>query len=177
VDADRERFEQLFRRHYAPVVRYAVRRIGEDAAQEIVAETFLIAWRRLESVPEHALPWLYATARRLIANEVRRRARGARLGEKVASNSDGAVPDHAEEIAERLRVASALQRLSERDREVLRLAEWERLDCADSARVLGCSVAAVKVRLHRARHRLAAALDGDVPASVPVEVSNRGDRS
>ncbi|WAX56940.1 sigma-70 family RNA polymerase sigma factor [Jatrophihabitans cynanchi] len=177
MDADRERFEELFRRHYAPVVRYAVRRVGVDAAQEVVADTFLTAWRRLDSVPEHALPWLYATARRLIANEVRRQARGARLGQKIAGGADGAVPDHAEEIADRLRVGAALQQLTERDREVLRLAEWERLDSADSARVLGCSVAAFKVRLHRARRRLAAALDSGACAPTPVEVLNRGDRS
>lgn len=177
MDADRERFEQLFRSHYAAVVRYAVRRVGVDAAQEVVADTFLTAWRRLASVPDHALPWLYGTARRLIANELRRQVRGARLGAKIAGSADAAVPDHADEIAERLRVASALQRLSERDREVLRLVEWERLDNADSARVLGCSVAAFKVRLHRARRRLAAALDSGAPALTPVDVSTRGDRS
>ena len=154
MDGDRERFEALFRAHYGAVVRYAVRRVGIDAAGEIVAETFTVAWRRLDQVPDNALPWLYATARRLVANEVRRRDRQLRLGERLSGRQAGVSGDHAELLSESLRVQAALDALRERDREVLRLAVWEQLDTADGAAALGCSVAAYKVRLHRARRRL-----------------------
>ena len=121
----------------------------------------MTAWRRLAAVPDNALPWLYGTARRLAANELRRRHRQQRLGERIAANAATASPDHAEVVTDRLRVQAALAGLSERDREVLRLAEWERLDAADGARVVGCTQATFKVRLHRARRRLAALLGAD----------------
>lgn len=161
MGGDRERFEDLFGRHYGALVRYAVRRVGPDSASEIVSETFLTAWRRLDAVPENALPWLYATARHLVANELRRRHRQQRLGERIAAQTELATPDHADVVTDQLRVRAALADLSERDREVLRLAEWERLGPADGARVMGCTQAAFKVRLHRARRRLAALLDAD----------------
>jgi RNA polymerase sigma factor (sigma-70 family) len=168
VADDRARFEELFTKHYAAVVRYALRRVGPDGAQEVVAETFLVAWRRFTEVPDNALPWLYATARRLVANELRRRSRAVRLGERLESFSDGVVADHADAVNDQLRMRAALAGLSERDREVLRLAEWEQLDTADAATVMGCSQVAFKVRLHRARRRLAAVLGAgeDVSAAV-----------
>jgi RNA polymerase sigma factor (sigma-70 family) len=157
MDSDRQRFERLFRQNYGAVVRYAVRRVGEGAAGEIVSETFLIAWRRLPEVPENALPWLYGTARRLVANEIRRRRRSFALDQRLSAESL-VTADHSDVIDERLRVLAALDSLTERDREVLRLSSWEQLDGADAARVLGCTLAAYKVRLHRARRRLAALL-------------------
>jgi RNA polymerase sigma-70 factor, ECF subfamily len=166
MTTDRDRFEALFTEQYAAVVRYAVRRVGVDSAQEIVAETFLVAWRKFDQLPSNALPWLYATARRLVANEVRRRARASRLENRVEAEADTAVPDHADLVSDRLRVRQALATLSERDREVLRLAEWEQLSATEASIVLGCSVTAVKVRLHRARRRFAAALGEDEPAGL-----------
>lgn len=164
MEGDRERFERLFRSHYGDVVRYAVRRVGPDAAQEVVAETFLVAWRRLEDVPDRALPWLYGTARRVVANELRRRHRVKRLDDRVAAQPEPTAADFADLLAEQMRVHAALDGLSERDREVLRLTAWERLDVTDAAEVLGCSIPACKVRLHRARRRLAALLGTDEPA-------------
>lgn len=159
TDSAREaRFTELFTAHYAALVRYAVRRVGPDAAHEVVAETFLVAWRRLDQVPDHALPWLYATGRRVVANELRRRGRALRLGERAAAEPRAAPGDPGETVPERLRVRAALEGLSELDQEVLRLAEWEQLSPADVARVLGCSSSAYTVRLHRARRRLAARL-------------------
>ncbi len=155
---DRARFEQLFTSHYGALVRYALRRVGSDGAQEIVAETFLVAWRRLDDVPENALPWLYATARRLVANELRRHSRQLRLGRRLESLSAAAVPDHADAVTDQLRMRAALAELGARDQEVLRLAEWERLHTAEAAAVMGCSQSAFKVRLHRARRRLASVL-------------------
>ena len=163
VTTDRERFEALFRSHYAALTRYAIRRVGTDSAAEVVAETFLVAWRRLDAVPaDNALPWLYATARRVVANEQRRWGRARRLHDRVHGVIGADVtPDHADRIADRLRVQAALDRLGRRDREVLLLAEWEQLSAQDAAQALGCSVAAYHVRLHRARRRIAAHLGGD----------------
>jgi len=158
MEADRARFEAIFRQHYGAVVRYAVRRVGRDAADEVVNETFLAAWRRLGDVPDNALPWLFGIARKIAANELRRRERQLRLGERMSSHAETATGDHAEFVSEALRVRAAMNALSERDREVLSLTAWDRLDSADAARALGCSVAAYKVRLHRARRRLAALL-------------------
>jgi len=154
MDGDRERFEALFGTYYGAVVRYAVRRVGQDTSGEVVAETFTVAWRRLDQIPDNALPWLYATARRVVANELRRRSRAVRLGERLAAQQVDAVADHAGPLAESLRVQAALDSLSERDREVLRLSAWEQLPTADAASVLGCSESAYKVRLHRARRRV-----------------------
>jgi RNA polymerase sigma factor (sigma-70 family) len=168
VADDRARFEELFTRHYAAVVRYALRRVGSEAAQEVVAEIFLVAWRRFSEVPDNALPWLYATARRLVANELRRRSRAVRLGERLESLSDGVVADHAEVVTDQLRMHAALAGLSEQDREVLRLAAWEQIDTADAAKVMRCSRAAFKVRLHRARRRLAAVLGAGEDVALAV---------
>lgn len=157
-DDDRTYFEALFCRHYGAVMRYAVRRVGVDTAGDVVSETFLTAWRRLEDVPDNALPWLYATARRVIANEVRRRDRQQRLGERLATERPDSRADHASMLSESARVHDALDALGERDREVICLSAWEQLNTADAAAVLGCTTTAYKVRLHRARRQLAVLL-------------------
>jgi RNA polymerase sigma-70 factor (ECF subfamily) len=161
VTDERQRFEALFRAHYPALTRYAVRRVGEPAAAEVVAEAFLVAWRRLDEVPDEPLPWLYGVARRVIANERRRRSRAERLVDRIGGQPPPAPHDPADTVGDRLRVRAALERLSERDREVLLLTEWERLGPADAARVLGCSTAAYHVRLHRARRRIADLLRTD----------------
>jgi RNA polymerase sigma-70 factor (ECF subfamily) len=156
MDEDRARFEGLFGEHYAAVARYAARRVGVEHADDIVGEAFLVAWRRLHDVPrDNPLPWLYATARHLIANELRGRRRRARLDARLGAEIEDIQPDPADSVTDRVRVRVALAQLPAVDQEVLRLAEWECLDAADAATVLGCSRAAYKVRLHRARKRLA----------------------
>jgi RNA polymerase sigma-70 factor (ECF subfamily) len=169
MDANRVRFEALFRQHYGAVVRYAVRRVGREAADEIVSETFLVAWRRLDQVPENALPWLFAAARKVAANELRRRERQSRLVDKATAHADAGVADHSAIVTESMRVQAAVDALSERDREVLRLSVWDDLSVRDGAQSLGCSAAAYKVRLHRARRRLAAYLGAPTPAQLVPE--------
>lgn len=162
-DDRRDRFRIVYEQHYPAVLRYAARRVGPDAAGDVAAETFLTAWRRLDDVPEREpLPWLYATARRCLANEVRGQARSDRLSNRMrdeAGAARGRAPDgFAESVAERLDVLAALATLPAQAQEALRLTEWEQLDDATAARVAGCSTTAFKVRLHRARRRLARAL-------------------
>jgi RNA polymerase sigma-70 factor (ECF subfamily) len=160
VDTEaRARFEQLFARHYGELLRFAQRRVGIDAAGDVVAETFLIAWRRLGEIPaQHARAWLYTTARYVIANELRARQRRDRLSQhtrEVIATDRRVAGDQAAVIAEQIQVRTVLESLSPMDREVLRLTEWERLDLSEAAAVLGCSRTAAKVRLHRARRRFA----------------------
>jgi RNA polymerase sigma-70 factor (ECF subfamily) len=150
-----ERFRRLYHARKSAVRAYAWRR-GPDAADDVVAETFAIAWQQLESVPAEPLPWLIAIARNVRLNQQRadrrRRERERRWAEgDVAPSFTGAVE-------ERSALRSALEHMSERDCEILLLAAWERLDRAGLATALGCSKTAATVRLFRARKRLAAAL-------------------
>lgn len=157
-----KRFDTLYRARHGAVLRYASRRTDPDTARDVVAETFLIAWRRIAAVPaddSQVEPWLYAVARRVLANAERSRLRSERVAQRVWQDSrDDFSPDPAAEISERQRLAQALQRLSEADREALRLIGWEELDIAGAALVMGCSRSAMAVRLHRARRRLDRAL-------------------
>ena len=166
------RFEGLFRDSYPLVRAYALRRAAPDAAQDAVADTFLVAWRRLEDVPEDPLPWLYGTARRVLANQRRSAARGVALEQRLsgAAGAD-ARKDLGDSIADAELMRLALGRLSDRSREALMLVGWEGLDGARAAHAAGCSKAAFAVRLHRARGQLAdelASLEGaPPPASSP----------
>jgi RNA polymerase sigma-70 factor (ECF subfamily) len=172
----RDRFQALYEQHYAAVLRYAARRVGVEAAADVAAETFLTAWRRLDAVPSlEPLPWLYATARWCLANELRSRDRRERLDARMRAQAQGvAHQELAESVATRLDVLAALATLSARDQEALRLTEWEQLDEATAARVTGCSATAFKVRVHRARRRLARAIDRQAarsgsPATRPAQ--------
>src|SRR5262245_55496967 len=154
----RERFEALFGAHYREVHRYALRRVEPVIAEEIANETFLVAWRRLEGVPDPALPWLYATAANVLANHRRAAARHARRERAAAGEPPPVGRDPAERFAERDAALRAFLALGEKDREALRLVAWERLSLADAARAAVVSRAAFAMRVHRARKRLAAKL-------------------
>jgi RNA polymerase sigma factor (sigma-70 family) len=163
-----DKFEALFRESYPLVRAYALRRAAPDAAQDVVAETFLVAWRRLEAVPEDALPWLYGTARRVLANQRRSAARGVALEQRLSGVAGADVrADLGDSVADAQLVRLALGRLSDRSREALMLVAWEGLDGTRAARAAGCSKAAFAVRLHRARAHLADALDSLESPSAP----------
>lgn len=166
-----ERFEGLFRENYASVRAYALRRASRDAAQDVVAETFLVAWRRLEEVPDDALPWLYAVARRVLANQRRSAHRSAALERRLAlAEAAARQPDPSESAGEAELLRFALGRLSDRSREALMLVAWHGLSGARAAQAAGCSRAAFAVRLHRARGQLAAELAAlEPPAPRDVE--------
>jgi RNA polymerase sigma-70 factor (ECF subfamily) len=157
----RELFTGLYRRHYAAVLAYALRRVGPDQAQDVVAETFMAAWRELASLPENPMPWLYRAAWYRIANARRSQTRQTRASARAQTQQDQTRGDHASQVVESVRVLGALKSLSDTDREVLLLTSWEDLSYADAAYVLRCSVTTVKVRVLRARRRLAAALNNE----------------
>ena len=147
------RLEELFRRHHAAVAAYARRRAPRDAADDVVATTFLVAWRRLDDVPSDSLPWLLAVARNVVATQRRGSRRRGALRLRLERAGAGASPPSAvEEPAGR--VAAALGRLSANDREAITLIAWDGLRPAEAATVLGQSPATFRVRLHRAKRRL-----------------------
>ena len=156
---DAQRFTALYREHHRRVRDFAQRRVGTDLAQEVVAETFLVAWRRLDDLPGAAVPWLYRVALYEIANLRRRQAKAVRLHDALREGGAGtAMGDEADDVTELARaVATAFAHLKPRDQEILRLAAWEQLSSSEGAAVLQCSVAAYRMRLHRARVRLAVA--------------------
>jgi RNA polymerase sigma-70 factor (ECF subfamily) len=164
----KQRFDTLFAEHGPDIVAYCSWRAGSVEAQDAAAETFLIAWRRLDKIPEGeaARVWLYATARRVIANQRRSARRRAALQERLELEATPASRTDPEET----HVYEALHRLRPVDREVLLLAEWEGLSPAEIAMVLGCLTVTARGRLHRARRRFRAAFEelGGEPAANQV---------
>jgi len=155
---DAQRFTALFREHHWRVRDFAQRRVGTDLAQEVVSETFLVAWRRLDDIPGAAIPWLYRVALYEIANLRRRQAKAVRLHDALRQGGAGTAMEDEEDVTELARaVATAFAHLKPRDQEILRLAAWEQLSSSEGAAVLQCSVPAYRMRLHRARIRLAVA--------------------
>jgi RNA polymerase sigma-70 factor (ECF subfamily) len=153
------RFEAIFRAHHRAVSGYALRRTNPATADDVVADTFLVCWRRLEDAPEDTLPWLYAVARRCLANRRRGAERAAALDRRVgAAEGSQASRDPLDIVGERDAIRVAFAQLSETDREVLRLIAWEGLNDSAAARAAGCVRATFAVRLYRARRRLAAHL-------------------
>ncbi|GAA3561976.1 RNA polymerase sigma factor [Nonomuraea rosea] len=155
----RDRFQAVYDAHYPAIHQYAARRTGSpDDCADVISETFLTAWRRIGDVPEgeRALLWLYGVARRVLANQKRGASRRAVLAERLRNELAAGRPVRPVELDH---VRAAFDRLPERDREVLGLACWEGLSSEQIAKVVGCTAIAARTRLHRARKRLAAALE------------------
>ena len=152
------RFESLYREYYGRVLAYALRRATPEIAHDVVADTFLVAWRRLERLPDDPLPWLLGVARKTLANQWRSARRRQSLLTELKAEEVARSNPAAEPTGTSFDVVAALDRLSESDRELLRLIAWEGLTPAEAAKVLGQSAATCRVRLHRARRRLAKAL-------------------
>lgn len=157
-------FTRFFERYHGDVYRYAVRRLGPDLADDVAAETFGVAWRRYDRLPkDQPLPWLYGVARNVIRTRLRgERRRGVVLGAEAAAEVPGTA-DTVRQVEERDAALRALDRLSATDRELVMLLAWEGLEPAEAARVLGCTTATVRVRLHRARRRIERFLDSSPP--------------
>jgi len=159
------RFRALYDASYRPVLAYSLRRADNQAtAEDVVAETFLIAWRRIDEVPtgDETLPWLLGVARRVLANARRGDTRRDRLlgrlrqhRVEVATEVEEQASAHETETA----ILAALDRIRPADAEVLKLAAWEGLTHAQIAIVLDCSVNAVAIRVHRARASLRAEVE------------------
>lgn len=155
---DEARFLRLYEAHLERVYAYFKRRTDTTSAQECTADTFLVAWRRLEVIPEgKELQWLYGVARRVLANRRRSARRAGRLADKLATVGTNPGPTPETIVVRRQEdeeLLAAVERLRPQDQELLRLAAWEELPHADIARLLGCSRHAVDQRLYRATKRL-----------------------
>ena len=153
------RFDALYEAHSADVVAYCTWRADSASdAQDAVADVFLTAWRRLDDVPagDAARVWLYATARRMLANQRRSTRRRAALAERLSLAAP--IQEPSSDPEEYL-VREALGRLGPLDREVLLLSEWEGLSPAQIASVLRCPKVTARSRLHRARRRFRSAFE------------------
>lgn len=161
---DADRFRVLYDGHVRPVTAYCARRVAPDGVDDAVAETFLVAWRRIGDVPDGdaGLLWLYAVAHRVVGHEYRSTARRRRLTSRLGSlrTSASATPEDDVIGGDKVRrVLDAASRLNASDVEILRLVAWERLSSSDIAAVLDLSPNAVHQRLHRARANLTRQFD------------------
>jgi RNA polymerase sigma-70 factor (ECF subfamily) len=157
--ADRQ-FNELYQRHFRDVLAYCLRRGPDADGYDAANEVFAIAWRRIEDVPrgDAARPWLFVVAKRVLYRRRRSARRFRRLISRAASVPSSRSPSPETVVVQRAEydaVLAAASRLAVRDREVLSLAAWEGLSHGEIAEMLGCSIAAVDQRLHRAKQRLA----------------------
>jgi RNA polymerase sigma factor (sigma-70 family) len=151
-------FEALYREHCGTVRAYVHRRVPPAAADDVVADVFVIAWRRLNDVAEDELPWLIGIARGVLANRRRVEARRIGLRDRLVTNAVAESDPQQECPLGESKVVRALTTLSQRDQELLLLVAWDGLDRTQAARALGISPSTFAVRLHRARRRLARAV-------------------
>lgn len=174
--AGHDAFEAMFRAHYDDLVRYALRRVGQDAAADVVGEVFVVAWRRRAELPTGAeRVWLYGVAANLIANERRGALRWTRLLRRASAEPEPPALDPADTVSTNIYVRAVLATLPPLEQEALRLTEWEQLDIPEAAAVAGCSRATFRVRLHRARKRFAARLNPEPHTATAVSVTRAGE--
>lgn len=156
------RFERLFRTHYAVVAGYIGRRTEAEMVDDLVDDVFLVAWRRLDQMPQEARPWLLAVARNVLGTHFRGARRSRALNVRLAANQVdawGPAQSHGDQAFSAHEIAAALAALRPKDREALLLVNWEALTPSQAAAALGDTATAFRVRLHRARSRFRAALE------------------
>jgi RNA polymerase sigma-70 factor (ECF subfamily) len=148
---DRERFERLVAEVVEPVRRFLARRTDRDTADDALAETLLVCWRRLDDVPEEPLPWVYGVARNCLANLDRGARRQRRLAARITAVDPPVEAAPEPEVDERVAAVLGVMRAGEA--ELLRLWAWEQLAPGEIATVLGITPNAASIRLHRAREK------------------------
>lgn len=174
-------YRAVYEAHAHEVLAYFLRRRPPDHAPDLLAEVFLVAWRRRAVAPDapELRPWLYRTARNVLRNHRRGEARRYRLFERLTGYVDPWIDaDDRSDTADRdATVRRALHRLRPVDREILRLSAWEECSNAEIADVLGCSTNAVAIRLHRARRRLRRQLTSVARPALPDNPDAAGSRA
>ncbi|MBM2619496.1 sigma-70 family RNA polymerase sigma factor [Actinoplanes sp. LDG1-06] len=172
---DREqRLRSLHADGYADLLRFVERRVPASEAPDVVSTVFLTAWRRLDDVPAdpaEARAWLFAVARRTMANQSRSWLRRRALDVRIAGHTSTGTPDEAHGAAARVDLERAFRSLSAADREVLALIAFDGLTTEQAATVLNCRRTTFAMRLARARQRLRDALD-DTPAPTRTAVKD-----
>ena len=178
---DQAGFNELVDRHHAALHAFARRRLADQSAiEDVLSETFLVAWRRRADIPESALPWLYGVCRRTISTHRRTARRRARLWGRLAAEPTSPARDPADVHAERSAINRAFAQLSESERETLRLVAWEGLSTSEAAASMGVTPGAFRVRFHRARRSLEKHLEAgghervmEAPSNPPQPESGR----
>jgi RNA polymerase sigma-70 factor (ECF subfamily) len=153
------RFSRLYDEYYTPVYGYVVSRAGSRLAEDIASEAFGLAWQQFSDLPEQPLPWLLRLARQVIRKSIRTEERQAALVSELEIWAGEVGDDVAIGVIDRAANLRGLAALSDADREVLTLVAWHGLTPGEAASVVGCTSTAFFVRLHRARKRLAKAID------------------
>lgn len=154
-------FVAFYGRYYGVVLRIAQQRLGGlTDAEDVTSEVFRVAWTHYKSTGSVELPWVYQTLRNIVGHEYRRRSHGARFLDDDTLNLTF-TPAESGDLDKAL-VRVHLRSLAVEDREILFMAYWEDLTTTEMAQILGCSAAAVRVRLFRARRRLALRLQQQV---------------
>jgi len=153
---DDESFRRIYSSHVRKVTAFALKRCSPEDAAEAVSETFLIVWKKMDQVPDgvEALPWIYGVCRNVIRNRLRMNFRAKRLGSSLKQHFVEREPDSSV-VEINHDVEKALRTLKDSEREILQLAIWDDLKPKEIAIVLGEPQAAVRVKLHRARKKLA----------------------
>jgi RNA polymerase sigma-70 factor (ECF subfamily) len=167
---DPERFAALFDRHADEIHRYAARRLGAELADDVTGEVFLVAFRgraRYDRSLPDARPWLYGIATKVVAQHRRAERRRNHALAKMSPERPGTFDERSADrvTAEQLqpRLARALNRLSQGERDLLLLVAWADLTYEDAALALGVPVGTVRSRLHRLRVKVRRALGGIDP--------------
>ena len=174
-----EAFAALYDRHAAPIHRFAARRLGDQMADDVVAETFLAAFRRRKRYDlrrADARPWLYGIAANVMGKH--RRAEVRMLRAFARTGADPVADGHADRVDSRVAaaavqrdLAAALAGLPPADRDVLLLIAWADLSYEETAAALRIPVGTVRSRLNRARRKVREALGGQDPTSSNQEPS------
>ncbi|TNY36347.1 RNA polymerase sigma factor [Thermomonospora catenispora] len=174
-----EAFAELFRRHAPDITRYVTRRLGADAAEDVVAETFLTAFRqraRYDVARPDARPWLYGIATNLIGRHVRTEVRRLRALERTGVDPVTAPftersDERVSAAAVRRALAAALAALPAGHRDALLLVAWGGLSYEETAQALGVRIGTVRSRISRARSRMRRELGGADPTSLRPTVN------
>jgi RNA polymerase sigma-70 factor, ECF subfamily len=170
---DSAAFGELVDRHHAALYAFVRRRVAEQAAiEDVLADTFLVAWRRRAEIPDPALPWLYGVCLRTISTHRRSGRRRLRLRGRLSSEPGATGRDPADVYAARSEINRAFAQLSDGERETLRLIAWDGLSTEDAARVLGVTAGTFRVRFHRARRALRKHLDAPGHEQVMTRPAN-----
>lgn len=160
-------FSRCFEEEMPRLLRYAQRHVGSELAQDVVAETFQIAWRKWDKLPPQKFPWLVGTARKVIGNHLRATIRRRRLATRLALYIE-VTADSTVESSARMEAVHRLAALSELEREALLLVAWDGLASEDAAEVLGISPATFRKRVSRARQSVLAAESAQETAAMTI---------
>lgn len=169
-------FARVVVTHRLALLRYAIRRLDNlSDAEDLVAETFVVTWRRFDELPQRdqELFWLYGVAGRVLSNMLRGRQRSLRLEMRLAFEREAErdTPRYGEDEVEHL--MEALSQLGPDERELLQLIYWERLSYKEVGYVLGTSEKAAGVRISRARQHLRDLLNEAAPAATITPLPNQ----